>query len=641
MTFKEMAPFVIVCTLFIGIFIAIRIDKKGILTRDGKLSVLGFGLGLVITFLNVIYSNNYMITLGPILAISSIIYLRFRNKILLNLMNIDFNFDNIALKFIKIMYWIFILIALISYQSSVDRPLIFFISISFGVALVGLEILSSRFKDNFKIFGIVTKILLISLILRSSAYFASPFPIGVDPWGHAVLIKDISFIGSLKLPHTRDAEYYTNYPLMHIYAVFINLIENVDIKISMFIIGVVLTLSTVFVYLVVKNVTGNINLALLAMLMLNFADFHIQWSIEVIAMSFGIAIYTILLYLITMRDEKHQILITSFLIMFFFTIIWTHTISAFIELISIISLYIGSLIYRLIEYKNIREPLFKITFCLVFMILLLYHWMDPNYPFLDSISIGMANSLSAETRFLGRSSSIIDISDQESWKNILGIVGFLIYIFLGIIGVLYCSAKKYTNKVMISLVAMLIVLLFIFFAFPVLGLRNIVPYRWPAFIYVSLVLFASIGLMTFSFILKDKYTRVVFIISMLFISSFFMITNSFTDKDSPIYTKSNQNFIFSESEMKLFENINKKFDGQIIGDSQSIRIVFWTYLRRNQTEDYLSNNDIKFEYMNNKLILWRERFVYADKKIKNYIDNNFSNIYDTGDTEAYLKTFMR
>ncbi len=655
MTFKEIAPFVIAATLIISTLIAIKIRKKDILTEDGIFSVIGFGLGLVITFLNLIYSNNYLISLGPLLAIASLLYLRFRNKILTDSMEFNLNFDIKTLKVINILYWISIFVALISYQqaSPYYRPPIFFISISLGVTFLGLEIVSSRFKDNFNIFGMMLKILLISLILRGSAYFISPYPVGSDPWGHADFIKDISSFGTLNGLRTPTAEYYVNYPLMHLYASTVNLIGNVSIKESMFVIGVVLALSTVFVYFIVKKITDNINLALLSMLLLNFADFHIQWSIEIIAMSFGIAIYTILLYLIVKRNENnHQVLNASFLVLFLFIIIWTHTVSGFIALISVISLYFGSLIYQIIYGKKERERLLiSFTFCMIFIVLLLLRWMDPNYPFFEGIVKGLINSLSSEAKFLGRT-TISNVA--ESWEMILTIFGFLVYMFFGIIGSLYCLSKKYYSKTKLSMIFMLLVLYFVFFAFPVFGLRNIVPYRWPAFIYVSFALFVGIGLTIFLSLSKSKNLKVIFILCLLFISSFFMITNSVVNTDSPVYGKeTNQKVIWTESEIALFEKINNTYDGVIVADLMTYGRPFQTYLKRKEMVGYQSTieGNMNWERMNNYLFIWRKisltrpvqvvgyrnpEIVLGDK-IKSYLDSYFSNIYDAGEARAYLR----
>ena len=92
--FKEIAPYVIVATLIICAVIAIKIKKEDILTTDGIFSVVGFMLGLIITSLNLIYSNNYMISLGPLLAIACLLYLRFRTKILTSSTDFNLNFSS-------------------------------------------------------------------------------------------------------------------------------------------------------------------------------------------------------------------------------------------------------------------------------------------------------------------------------------------------------------------------------------------------------------------------------------------------------------------------------------------------------------------------------------------------------------------
>ena len=373
-------------------------------------------------------------------------------------------------------------------------------------------------------------------------------------------------------------EYYCNYPTAHLLACAANLIGNISIKESMFIIGAVLTLSTIFVYLIVRKITNNINLALLSMLLLNFADFHIQWSIQVIAMTFGIAICAIIIYLILKTQEKHQLIYTALLILFLFVIVWTHTVSGFIALVSVISLYVGSLIYRgIYEEDKHKELVVSLTLCLMFVVLLVFHWMDLNYPFYESITIGLVNSLNKEAEFLGRIPTIT----QQHWESLLNIFGFLVYIFFGIVGSLYCLSRKYANKTKVALIFMLIVLYFVFFVFPIMGMRNIMPYRWPAFIYVSFMLFVGIGLIGFLSMLKSKKQKVAFVFILLFISSFFMITTFVSDMDSPVYGKEiNQKCIWTESEMTLFEKINNSYGGVTVTDSQTHGRPFEPYLKR-------------------------------------------------------------
>jgi hypothetical protein len=54
---------------------------------------------------------------------------------------------------------------------------------------------------------------------------------------------------------------------------------------AMFLLGAILTLSTIVTFLIVRMLTGNAQLALLSIATTGFPDVQIQWSIQVIAMS--------------------------------------------------------------------------------------------------------------------------------------------------------------------------------------------------------------------------------------------------------------------------------------------------------------------------------------------------------------------
>lgn len=652
MIFKEIVPLVIVLTSIISILIALKIKRSDVLSIDGKFAVIGIGLGILITSLNLIYSNNYLITLGPIMTIACFIYLKNRQIFLREKTDQIFNFDSKTLKIIQIIYWICITVALVSYHQATHyyRPPIFFISISVAVALLGLEILSSNYDQKVNVYKTFFMIFLISLILRYSAYFMSPYPVGSDPWAHAEIISDFSLYGTSNLHQIHP--YYSNYPLMHIFASITSLFGNFTVKESMFVVGAVLVLSTIFVYLIVKNITNNTNLALFSMLLINFADFHIQWSIQVIAMTFGIAFYTIGIYLLIAQKDKFAVIYKLFLILFIFLITWTHTVSSMILMVSLISLYIGSFIYKYIySDTNISaKSTISVTLCLLFVVMLIYHWMDLNYPFFESITRGLINSLSSEAKFLGRE-TISNIDDF--WASILEIFGFLTLIFFGILGSLYSLSAKYTSKTKFSLIFMLIILFFIFFAFPVLGMRNIVPYRWPAFIYTTFVLFAGIGIFQFINSGRNKHYMAVFVLILLSTSSFFMITNSITNLDSPIYGKDlNQRMVWTESEMKLFTSINNSYSDYIVSDLQTFRRPFEIYLKRDKITAYQTTpeGDLNWKYMGDKLLIWRKCSLDTSVQIqgyrnpnmilgvdfKRYLDVNYSNIYDTGEAKAYL-----
>ncbi|MDD4248350.1 MAG: hypothetical protein PHT13_04415 [Methanosarcina sp.] len=654
MLFREIAPMVILLTLIISALIAIKIKRSNLSTVDGGFAILGTILGLLITFLNLIYSNNYLITIGPLLTIASLLYLRHRTKLLADDMDPDLNFSNRTLKIIQTIYWICISIALISFYQADPyyRPLIFFISISLAVGSLGLEILSRTYEKNTRLYFLLPKILIVSLILRFSAYFISPYPVGSDPWRHAELIKDISIYGTSYLPQLH--EYYSNYPLMHIYTSTACLLGNMDTKGAMCVIGVVLTLSTIFIYLIVKKITNNVQLALFSMLLINFSDFHIQWSVQIIAMSFGIAIYTMTIYLLIEQKEKITTIYKIFVTLAIYVIIWTHTISSFIFIISIISCYAGSFIYKRIyatENKSANLTI-NVTLCVFSLLLLIYHWTDPRYPFFDRTITVLINSLLSEAEFLGRT----DISNvEESWSSIFNIVGFLILTFFGVIGSLHSLSKEHQTKTKVSLIFMLIVLFSIFFVFPVMGIRDIVPYRWPAFIYTTFILFSGIGIFSVINVVRNRHCKTAFVSILLILFSFFMITNFITDVDSPVYGKNlNQRMIWTESEIEMFTTINNSYDGVIVADIQTYDNLFLTYLKRDRghiAEYRLTpSGDFDWEFMGDKMLIWRKTSLDRPVQVaavrspemllglsfKQHLDKNFHDIYDSGDAEAYL-----
>lgn len=653
MLFEKIAPIVILLTLIISALVAVKIKKSSLFTIDGAFALFGTFLGLLISFMNLIYSNNYLISIGPLLIIASVLYLRFRNELLADNIDLNLNFSNSTLKIIQIIYWICILIISVSYFQAepYERPLIFFAGISVAVASLTLEILSHLYEKEVQVYRLIFKILILSLILRFSAYFVSPYPVGSDPWRHADLIKSISIYGTSYLPTLNS--YYSYYPMMHIYASILSLLGNLSTRDAMLLIGAILPISSIFVYILVKKITNSVQLGLFSMLLLNFSDFHIEWSIELIAMSFGIAIYTILIYFLIERKEKTSIFFKTFTILFIFIITWTHTVSTFIFIVSIISLFAGSYIYEyiyLIKHDPIKLTV-NITLCILSIIILVYHWLDPEYPFFELIINELINSLSTEAEFLGRS-TISNVGD--SWSSILNILGFLILIFFGILGSLYSLSKEYQDKTKISLIFMLVVLFSIFFIFPVMGMRNIMPFRWPAFIYITFVLFSGIGIFKIVNVINSRLHKTIFLSLIIVVFSFSMITNSVTNMDSPIYGSNlNQKVIWTESEIEMCKHITNYYDGVIVTDTQTCVNVFRTYLNRDKVAEYPATlqGELDWEYLENRIIIWRkvslERPVQAQylsespdillgPEFKYKLDNTYCSIYDNREAELYL-----
>ncbi|WP_164888525.1 hypothetical protein [Methanosarcina sp. MSH10X1] len=289
-----------------------------------------------------------------------------------------------------------------------------------------------------------------------------------------------------------------------------------------------------------------------------------------------------------------------------------------------------------------------IFLCILSVLILIYHWTDPRYPFSETIVNGLGNSLSTEAKFLGRSA----ISNSgDSFSSILDIFGFLIFIFFGVIGSFHSLSKEYQTRTKVSLVLMIVVLFGIFFTFPVMGVRNIVPFRWPAFIYTTFVLFFGIGIIKTTSTINGRFRKAAFISILLIIFSFFMITNSMANMDSPIYGKSfNQKLIWTESELGMCVKLNNSYDDIILTDAQTVSNIFQIYLSRDRIGEYAVTPEgtLDWERTANRMLIWRKisldrpiRVQYVPKLLlgpsfKHALDNNYHAIYDSGYARTYL-----
>lgn len=658
-TYSDLAPIVILLTLVLSFVIGRNITRESLKGIDGIFAVLGFLFGLFMTLMNLVYTSNALFLLSPVIAISCLLYLRYRNEFKegphSSLLEISHRNSTI----LSIVWWSLICAALITYYLSeiYTRHPLFFILISGAVAVLGVQIITSRGLNASNILIFIVKILLLSLILRYSAYFVSPYPIGSDPWEHREYIRYFLELGQVAVPPDFSV-YYVNYPIAHLHAACTSLLASISPHDAMFLLGVILTLSTIATFLIVRMLTGNVQLALVSMLLLNFIDVHIQWSIQVLAMSFAIAIYAFIIFfaLKIYLKPKDRIKYLPFMLVFLGIIVWTHTISAFITLVSLFALVVGYIVYEILYNRNIlsfqSQTARLLILPLIFLaVIIVYHWMDPAYPFFDKTLGGLLRSLSMEAKFLG-ATTLSNVHGR--WEELLQPAGFCLYTFFGIIGTLYCLSHKEQAKKYGPLVFLALVLFFVRYAFPIFGMRNIIPDRWPAFAFVCFALFVGVGIFCVLSLMKTKRATFSFVIVFFFIGSLFMITDASTNHDSPLFGEEVfPKLIWTESEMRMYTQINATYEGVISADEHTHQRPFKTYLNSQQSISYriLPNGSIDTELLSDSLVIWRRdslsrpMVVRDDRHITNmllgnqfwwYLNNNYCCISDTHTARSYL-----
>jgi hypothetical protein len=233
-------------------------------------------------------------------------------------------------------------------------------------------------------------------------------------------------------------------------------------------------------------------------------------------------------------------------------------------------------------------------------------------------------------------------------------VGFCLYAFFGIIGTLYCSSHKEQAKKYFPLISLVLVLFFVRYAFPIFGMRNIIPDRWPAFAFIVFALFIGLGIFCSIDLLQKKKMILCSVVIFFFIGSFMMITNASTNHDSPLYSEEMFfKLVWTESEMSMYTHINSTYDGTISADAQTAGRPFGIFLKnKNAVPYYFSSDGILDEKrLSDSLVVWRKESLTRPERVGSdrygtsmllgerflrYLNSNYSCISHINTARCYL-----
>jgi hypothetical protein len=387
---------------------------------------------------------------------------------------------------------------------------------------------------------------------------------------------------------------------------------------------------------------------LLAALLLNLADFHLQWGIQIIATSFGVALFTIIAYLLIRDRGNLRVSTIALTILLLLTMVITHTMSAFVMFCFILFFLIGIYVYRFL-YKgrttsggSVVTP----TLLIMFGVAMLAYWTHAGYTeggtFFESVTRGLYNSLTEQAGFLARPAA--PSAEYGYLDPILNIVGFLMLYLCGTLGCLLWFSRENQSRTRIALIVTVILLNVFALSFPVFGMRNIMNYRWFSFIYVILSVAAAVAIL--AVICRINYRKLgsIVLVCLVFGISFFMITNNESNMDSPIYAAElNQRMVYTNSEMAVAEWVTQTYDGRLITDLQYGSRVLGTYLGR----ENVAYNMPDEKTLNSGLVIWRD--VMAERPVQaphanivlgeayeQRLEDSHSLIYANNDSKAFL-----
>lgn len=570
---------------------------------DKIASVIGIILGVIISLMNLIYSNEYLITIGPMLIIVCGCYLLFGNK--LKAMYLELQAGRSFILVTNIMYWLCFAVSIFILRTAIlHRPVMYFVLTSIAASMIALQIVYLRNKSTEYL--ILFEILLLSLSAAASAFWVFPSLVGIDPWAHLIYIED--FVNSGHVESSMGLISYLYYPITHLSVAGMKLITALDYKEAMFLgIGLPLILSSVFVYLIGCRL-ANAKVGLLATLLVNLADVHMQFGIQLIATTFGIMLFTIIYYLIIHDKGKLDIKVIVLALLLLLVMVITHTMSSFVMVLFILCLLIGHYAYNALYKKqsNVNMGMISPILLMFFIVAMLSYWIfagaGEGGDFFLTIVRGLMSSLEESTGFLDRSTS--PTSAYGYLGPILHIAGYIIIYTLGTMGVLILLSRQYLNKSRLALIAPVVLMTAFALVFPVFGLRNIMPYRWYAFIYVPLGILASFAVLYIIQSISRFNLRNITLVLIVSVLVFFMITNKFSNVDSPIYASNlTQRLVYSDSEIAAGKKVIDIYDGLIVVDLNYVWAILGFHLG---TTVPTSSNMQDDEVINNGLVIWRE-----------------------------------
>ncbi len=361
--------------------------------------------------------------------------------------------------------------------------------------LVGLKIL---FSDS-KITGLFL-ICVVGLLNRTTAYYASAKYVGIDVYSHSEYVNAIATEGSLE-PLFSSKYFYS--PFYHIQAASGELIFGLPTKdaISLTVLISVTIIPPVVIFSLTNRFWGA-RAGLLAALLYTSSDHAINWGIHLIPTSLGIPFFALILFTVMkyygMKDNRFFVLTVGFLAV----LMLTHQVSLFIAISAIIALAVSLCIYQF----NIKRESFTLTLIFgsalfVDFMTTMFYGPESDLTFLDfAIGNFVSTFLESGTESRPEASFPADASISPGGAAAMAdiqLLGSSMFLLFAVVGTLYWFSKYPKGKplfAILSLGSVTALLMALAMGLPLIGMRNLMPTRWWAFIYIGWAILAAPGI---------------------------------------------------------------------------------------------------------------------------------------------------
>lgn len=435
------------------------------------------------------------------------------------------------------------------------RPPVYFALVSICFFSILLEIFYINLK-RYVIF-LLFKIFIVSLSFRWGRFFSYPTIPGADTHFHLNLAKYISLHGRIPtfdvMIVTELADKYTSTPLWHLLEAISSIISNLPLKENLYfsIIGPFVIIFSLLTFLLVRRLF-NTNVALISVILVNIADMIFIKSVSNVYPSSIVYIYFVLaLYSLTKYESNF--IFPSFSILSIICMVYTHQLSTFCAFIVFISLFFGKQIFIFFEEDLKKKNLISFSlgnffgnitlFFLIFMILKWFQTRTHSSYFFDDMIFQLSETLNRMSNKYVSEQSLVSsryeilFSNYDMLSNILYNLGYSIFLFFAVIGILYIFYKKIRFEILFPFTCATFALFSVIYLATYLGFSSLLlPHRFLPFLEFFLSIFASFSIYRLFMMNITKLRKIGFLLLVISLI-FFIITTPYINSNDAFYCK--------------------------------------------------------------------------------------------------------
>jgi hypothetical protein len=528
---------------------------------DKKLAIIGVGLSLIFLIFAVIQNQQFIMHSSLTIFFASSIYLILRNKKFYDVTN-PFRNTESGIYLLNIFFFVLLTACIILLTRDIYYGYHFFLVI---VAIMSGILAIESILSNNKIYlpFILIKLFILGILVRGFVYYQFPSVLGNDPWYH------MNFVAELIRGHSvPDIHPYDHLPAMHIIAGIISQITELSVKDSMFMIGILGVISSIFIFLIGRELF-NEKVGLLSVLMLIVSNYHIHWGYYIIAMSLGLTLLPILLFLLLIQKRKRNVGVTVFILLLLILSIVTHTIFSTLILVVLLTFWFSLLVYvTLWNLEGFKHSL--LTLVVVYFVMLLGYWMYVSGDIGHIATIKSGFKMGRPIIMSYQTESIVTTALHRFPLYI-----FMFFVALGSLHAFYPSKNNPANKKTQLKLPYIIttggVIFFIFVAI-FLDWGDLFPWRWLVFAIIPAAIPAAVGILFVSSSSnRKKFLSILFILVITYTGV--MVTDYYSNinKNVTPWTHSSRHALTS-SEIQTAQTIHRYTNTTIYTD------VYYTHI---------------------------------------------------------------